>query len=1145
MRKTKFQRMTAFVLAFLILLGGSVSVAAATGDDKPIASPSDIRALLNAISYNEYKANNAKFTEGKEEIVIDATKEYEFVAKNGKVYDQTSVIAEADKANFAYVDTFDGRKGLYVPGTGTISWKTDKVTEAARYNILIEYYPIENKAAPVERIFMLNGEVPFLEARYLSMSKTWKNTYPDGAFLVPEGESASSYLSKAESVGIDAREEKREDGTYIVYTMPEYWTQDISSVVDEQTLRFFTIDIDNNEIRGALYQAPVWSEYQLKDSNGFSFTPFEFLVEPQLDKGGIVEISLGAVNEPVVISAIKLVPIDPIPTYEKYIEEFKDAPEGKGKIKIEAEYFSSTSSQTVYPIEDRTNAMNSPAATDRTLLNTVGGEKWQTAEQWLTYQFSVDHSGMYQIASKFRQNVLDGMYTSRALYIYSDDTVEKGDKGYYNGIPFEEAAGIQFAFSDQWQSNRFNSEDTEFEFYFEEGVVYTIKLEVSLGTMAEIVDTVQSSLNSINADYLNILKLTGTDPDEYRDYGFTRIMPDTITDLLIQSGKLNDVSKKLQELSSGKSSMTATLERVAWLLDRMGRDPEQEVAKGLEQLKSDIGTLGTWIGDAKTQPLQLDYIVVQPASEDLPVANANFWDSLVHELASFFQSFFRNYDRMGTMEKPPEDESEDKSVEVWLPYGRDQSQVIRSLINNGFTPDTKIPVDLKLVAGGTLLPSILSGRGPDVYIGLHQSEVINYAIRGALLPVEDNEGFDEVSDYFNEAAMIVMEIEDSKGVMHTYGLPETQSFEMMFVREDILADLNLEIPRTWDDVLEAVPVLQANNMQIGMHTNYQIFLYQSGGDLYADGGMRINLDSNVGLESFDTMCSFFTKYSFPYSYNFANRFRTGEMPIGFAAYTDTYNQLKVFATEIEGLWSFYPVPGYEDENGNINNVSVSNAAALVMITDCKNEEGAWEYMKWYVGPEAQTGFANEMVAIIGPSAKHSTANTKALESLPWTAAEYEQLALQFENLASIPNYPGSYIIGRYTNFAFLAAYNDGKDPIEELQGYIPTINEEITRKRDEFGLETLDYVGQTLAQKRMTQAIAAIEEAQKSSSYKDGYDKVCELALEAMAEGTATDFATIRVAAETLREANPDLFASAANYMERAVECLISYEAHK
>ena len=48
--------------------------------------------------------------------------------------------------------------------------------------------------------------------------------------------------------------------------------------------------------------------------------------------------------------------------------------------------------------------------------------------------------------------------------------------------------------------------------------------------------------------------------------------------------------------------------------------------------------------------------------------------------------------------------------------------------------------------------------------------------------------------------MIVLGIEDAEGKFHTYGLPETQSFNMMFVRNDILADLGIEIPKTWDEL---------------------------------------------------------------------------------------------------------------------------------------------------------------------------------------------------------------------------------------------------------------------------------------------------------------------------------------------------------
>ena len=77
------------------------------------------------------------------------------------------------------------------------------------------------------------------------------------------------------------------------------------------------------------------------------------------------------------------------------------------------------------------------------LRNTIGGEKWQVAGQWVRYDFTVDASGMYEIATRFRQNINDGMYSARTLSIYG---------GEYNGIPFEEATLLSFGYSDDWQS---------------------------------------------------------------------------------------------------------------------------------------------------------------------------------------------------------------------------------------------------------------------------------------------------------------------------------------------------------------------------------------------------------------------------------------------------------------------------------------------------------------------------------------------------------------------------------------------------------------------------------------------------------------------------------------------------------------------
>ncbi len=1052
MKRTRFLRTLALLLAMVTLLGCFGTSIAFAEDDGSVSDTtiSDVKELLSAISYDEYCKRYQNVARATESILI-----------NGVDYDTDPANTTAEVEETEY----EGTTALYIPQTGTVSWKVT-VPSTAKYSIKITYYPVEAKSVSIQRIFRINGKVPFAEARYLTISKVWANSYEDA----------------------------------------------------DENGRPFKTDIDNNELRPTMFQSPEWRTYEFRDVDGFYPESFEFV----LDEGENV-ISLESVSEPIAIASIELHPHEDLASYESVKESYDakgyTAAEKGHSIKIEAEIPVATSSQTVYPIEDVSSSLNSPSDSSRTLLNVIGGEKWQTSGQWVRYTFTPEVSGLYNIVARYKQNINDGLFSSRQLYIYG---------GEYNGIPFEEATRVRFDYSDDWNAEPLSDGENYFEFYFEAGVEYTIELEVSLGSMGDLVRRVESALTTINSAYLNIIKLTGTNPDDYRDYGFSRVLPDAIIDMKLMSIELYDIAKQLEEVAGIKGSNIATLDRVAWLLDEMASD-EDVIAKNLSELKSYIGNLGTWISTAKCQPLLVDYLLIQSTEEELPRANAGFFSEFGYEMKKFFMSFVRNYDRMGAQHEITED---DEAVEVWLAYGRDQSQVIRNLINNNFTPETGIMVDLKLVAGGTLLPSILAGMGPDVYIGLGQSEVINYAIRSALLPIDGFDDYEETIEAFNDAALAPLGIAGADEIYHCYGLPETQTFPMMFYRKDILVDLGIEIPKTWDDILEAVPVLQANQMEIGLTPSYNMFLYQMGGTLYADGGMRINLDSNTALEAFEMMCNMFTMYSFPYSYDFSNRFRTGEMPIGIAEYSSTYNTLTVFATEIKGLWGFSPLPGMVDENGEINNVSISSVTAICMIAGCDQPEKAWEFMKWQAGEQCQIDYSNEMVALLGDSAKHPTANRDALSSLPWTTDELTNLELQFNNLASIPNYPGYYYIDRYTNFAFLDAYNNNANPVTGLLSYINTINKEITRKREEFELETLE-IGQTLASKRLDQAKDVLSEI-------DGYDAQIEQAMVAIESGD--DSEAISAAALALEAANASLFEDAVTYLKDAAAALATYK---
>ena len=82
-------------------------------------------------------------------------------------------------------------------------------------------------------------------------------------------------------------------------------------------------------------------------------------------------------------------------------------------------------------------------------------------------------------------------------------------------------------------------------------------------------------------------------------------------------------------------------------------------------------------------------------------------------------------------------DADDHAIKVWVTSGRDQSKIIRRMIDQDFTPTQNITVDLQLAAAGTLLRSILAGNGPDVAMQLQPTEPMNYALRDAVVRIKE------------------------------------------------------------------------------------------------------------------------------------------------------------------------------------------------------------------------------------------------------------------------------------------------------------------------------------------------------------------------------------------------------------------------
>lgn len=279
----------------------------------------------------------------------------------------------------------------------------------------------------------------------------------------------------------------------------------------------------------------------------------------------------------------------------------------------------------------------------------------------------------------------------------------------------------------------------------------------------------------------------------------------------------------------------------------------------------------------------------------------------------------------------------------------------------------------------------------------------------------------------------------------------------MFYRKDILKEIGMEVPETWDDVKVAMTVLAKNQMEFGMLANEQIFaslLYQNGGQYYNEDGSASALDSDIAVSTFKDFCEYYTDYKLDKETSVEERFRTGECPIILSDYT-TYNNFAVSAPDIAGLWSFTQIPGTLQEDGSVDHSVASTGLASMIMADTKYPDASWEFIKWWTSADTQTQYGREMESLMGSAARVPTANYEAFLNMPWPVDDFEALKEAMESAEGIPQVPGGYYSWRnvYNAFYEVVTNTDTALPREELMDKVIYINAEIDYKREELELD--------------------------------------------------------------------------------------------
>lgn len=802
-------------------------------------------------------------------------------------------------------------------------------------------------------------------------------------------------------------------------------------------------DSRQNDIRPGQISTPCWQETPLEDIDGLFNEPLEFYME-----AGEHTITFESEKAEFAVKSFTFYQYEAPAAYTAPSDSDLTQAQGQ-KITLEGETAAYKSSRTLYPTADKSSYLTSSAngsSPTKTRYNTIGSGSWTQSTQTVTWEFNVDKAGYYKIGIRGRQDQMRGMYSNRRLYVNGE-------------VPCLEANQIKFYYDTDWSITTPKSENGDDLYFYLQAGTNTISLEAVPGEIGEIMGNLDELVYNINSYYRQIRQITGPDPDEYNNYMIDTAIPSIVPDFKEYAKTLRDKKAEIEKLSGSGGTEAETLEKMAIVLDKCIKKPGL-IPEMMSQIKDNITSVSSFVNQYREQPLEVDMIEVATSDQDFTSCDKSFFGSLGFGFKGFIGSFFEDYNALSD-----EDES---AMECWVMLGRDNAEALQQLISSEYNPTAKTKINLKLVQGG-IVEATFAGKGPDLALFMGGDFPIQLAARGVLTDLTTFSDFDEVKTRFADDATVLYQYNGG-----TYGLPCDQTFPMLFYRSDILSEYGIDPAtdlNTWDGLLNCLPTLQRNYLEVGLilpvmtstggttqvsaitepGNTFAMLLLQQGLNYYNEEQTKTTFDTQEAVNAFDTWTKFYTTYSFQQTYDAFTRFRTGDMPVVIQNYT-FYNQLSVAAPEIKGCWGFQPVPGTVQEDGTINHAANSNGSGAIIFTKAADQEGAWDFIKWFTSTDAQVKYGNNIESILGTMGRYATANEEALQQLSWTTSEVNLLLDQLNSQVEIPIIPASYGVTRNVMNAFRAVVNDYDNARDTLFWYNKDINDEITRKLEDLGL---------------------------------------------------------------------------------------------
>lgn len=794
-----------------------------------------------------------------------------------------------------------------------------------------------------------------------------------------------------------------------------------------------SLDRYGNEIVTMPDKLNEWQSKYLSDSS----YRYAGALKIQLEEGSR-EIEIQVSEGEFLLGNISLEAPAPVPEYPG-----AQKAEGGELITIEGEDFTFRNDSAIHAVGEYDSSL-SPLSAKETVLNIVDADSFKTAGQSITWEFEVKKAGWYYIGMNYRQS------EKNEFPVFLDVRID-------GVIPNTAFQNVEAVYTTNYKTAALSDgEGNNLSVYLEEGT-HSISYTITAENLRYVLEQVDEIMNGINDLSLEVTKVAGTNKDKYRDLKLTRYIPDVQSRIYGWVDALYELAEIGTQYVDVKDAEDVAafgyLIIAAKQLKTLGDEPDELIYR-VDELSTSVNSINTQIANfidlINDNNLAIDRIYIYQEDASLP-KKLNFLESAWMSVKRFVNSFFGvSYSASNV---------DEEHLQVWVNRPRQYVEIMQKMVDEQFTAQTGIEVDLSLMTDANkLVLSNASGDTPDIATGINYSIPFELGIRGALVDLTKFENYREVFGRYSEGLLVSSVIDDG-----LYALPETMNFYVMFYRSDILEKLGLGVPDTMDDLIAMLPDLQMRGLNVYYPTASMLvmrnfhgttpLIFQNGGSLYGRTALELTVNDEAAIQGITQLTELFTLYDFPVDIpNFYQHFRNGDLPIGIADF-NSYNLILNAAPEIANSWEIALIPGVVDEEtGEVYRYMSGGAESTVMFaSNEEREQQAWQFMEWWSSAKVQAEFGQMLQIMYGDEYIWPTANLEAFGMLPYPTAHKNIIMEQAENILEAPRLLGSYMLERELSNAFNDIVVNGDTLRSRVDDMTKTVDRETRRKLEEFG----------------------------------------------------------------------------------------------